>query len=226
MHVISSHIRVDLDLRPIARNFPDEDNFISSELNCNAILICDENPALKQLFEFNKIDTETKMEPNKDDLLCWFVEYEAEPTYGKSFKINIHDTLNKTYNVLSSPAKKYCIEASGLPEHTVFIADPSTQRDYGIFARLSKNDHKYIIIAGIHRYGTWIIASFLHNILRYNFKDINNYNEKYSETFFSERDFIAVIWGDLDTEKLLVKRKRIYDGYMWANDANDWELVS
>jgi hypothetical protein len=127
--------------------------------------------------------------------------------------------------MLISPAESYYIEASGLPEHTIFKADPSTQRDYGIFARLSKNDHKYIIIAEIHGYGTWIIANFLNNILRNNLKDIINYNEKYNEIFFDESDFIAVIWGELDTEQLLVKKKGIHDGYIWTKVVNEWKLV-
>jgi len=93
MYMISSHLGIDLDIRPIAVNFPGEDNFSSSELNCNAILLCDVNPALKQLVKFDEIDTKTKIEPNMDDLPCWFVEYETGTTYRRSLKINVYDSI-------------------------------------------------------------------------------------------------------------------------------------
>jgi hypothetical protein len=59
-------------------------------------------------------------------------------------------------------------------------------------ARLSNDNYKYIIIAGIHGYSTWITASFLNNLL---WKG----NKKYHDLFFGKKDFIAIIKGEFDT---------------------------
>jgi hypothetical protein len=51
MYVISGLLGTDLHLRPIGRNIP-ENSIKNEELTCNAIFLCDQNIALKQLFGF------------------------------------------------------------------------------------------------------------------------------------------------------------------------------
>jgi hypothetical protein len=169
---------------------------------------------------------DVKPAPNIYDLPCWFVEYETDPTYGTSYKINVYDRLNEIYEVLESPSESCCIEASKLDPDVKFKPAIPTYKDLGIFGRLSKDEHKYIIISGIHGFGTWIIATFLNDILEGNNKNIINFNEKHNEIFFGEGDFIAVIKGEFDVNKLFVKRIGVYDDYIWTKDEDKWKLVS
>ena len=223
MYVISGLLGADLRLRPIARHAT---SIKREELDCNAILLCDVNIALRELFEFNKLTDLNERKPNKNDLPCWFATYDStlkypDSRYGDSFIINIYDTKIKLMKILFSQSEESCIEAIKLGDDEPFRAK-SIQEDYGIIARLSTEDHKYIVIAGIHGYGTPIVASFLDDLIRGKKSfDI----EKYQNTFFSDNDFISVIHGDFDPTNFLVTRHGIPNGYVWVKDGKEWNLA-
>lgn len=223
MHVISNHLGVnDLDFKPISRN-TNEDFWKSGDLKCNAILMCDVNPALKQLFKFNEIGN--KETSNTDNLPCWFEECKTVDSYcnGKTIRIVIHDERINLHQKLDSPSEECCVEASSPKyENKEYRPQNEIQSDYGILARISKDDYKYIIIAGIHGYGTWITASFLNNLLRGTYQD-----EIYKKVFFGDNDFIAVIYGLFDTKKLYVSNENIgvHQKYCWKREASEWKQV-
>ena len=224
MYVISGLLGADLHLRPIARNAI---SLESGELDCNAILLCDVNIALKELFGFIELTDLNERKPNKSKLPCWFATYDTklkypDSKYGNSLLINIHDTGTNLKRILISPSEESCKVAAELKDNEPFIAK-SIQEDYGIIARLSKDKYKYIVIAGIHGYGTLIVASFLDNLIRgKKYFDI----EKYQETFFGNNDFISIIRGDFDPTNFLVTRSGILDGYIWVNDDDkEWKLA-
>ena len=212
-HVISTHLGVDhLDLKPYARECSSIGNI---KLNCDAILICVDNPALNQLYEFKKINSRDSSRSNTD-LPCWFVE-ENDANGWKTHKI----WINGIDTPLESPADEYCKAANKLKPGQKYSTNPANRWDYGIFARLRKDDHQYIIIAGIHGYGTWIIASILNDLLQG--KNIENYNH----VFFGDEDFIAVIYGEFDAERLLVNSEKsgVLMKNIWMKIDNKWVLV-
>lgn len=212
-HVISTHLGVDnLDLEPYAR---DGSSIGNINLNCDAILICVDNPALNQLYEIKKIKSRDSNGSNTD-LPCWFVE-ENDADGWKTHKI----WINGTDTLLESPADKYCKAANELNLGQKYNTSPANRRDYGIFARLRKDEHQYIIIAGIHGYGTWIIANHLNNLLQG--KNIENYNHVY----FGDEDFIAVIYGEFNAERLFVDSEisGVLMKNIWMKVANKWILV-
>ncbi len=223
MYVISGLLGADLRLRPIARHAT---SIKRDELNCNAILLCDVNIALRELFDFNTLTDLNERKPNQNNLPCWFATYDSklkypDSKYGDSFIINIYDTKTKLKRILFSQSEESCIEAKKLAVDEPFQAK-SIQEDYGIIARLTTTEnHKYIIIAGVHGYGTIIVASFLDDLIRGRKSfDI----EKYQNIFFSDNDFISVIHGDFDPTNFLVTRHGIPDGYIWVKDG-EWNLA-
>ncbi|MPM95443.1 hypothetical protein SDC9_142597 [bioreactor metagenome] len=124
---------------------------------------------------------------------------------------------------MDSPSEECCVEASSPKyENKEYRPQNEIQSDYGILARISKDDYKYIIIAGIHGYGTWITASFLNNLLRGTYQD-----EIYKKVFFGDNDFIAVIYGLFDTKKLYVSNENIgvHQKYCWKREASEWKQV-
>jgi hypothetical protein len=212
IHVISTHLGVDnLDLEPFARS---DSNIENINLNSDAILICVDNPALKKLYMIKEIDSKDS-DGSNTDLPCWFVE-EKDTDGWKTYKI----WINGTDAPLESPADKYCKAATKLNVGQKYSTEPPKRQDYGIFARLDKDDHKCIIIAGIHGYGTWIIASLLNDLLQGKVIE-------YSDYFFGDKDFIAVIYGEFDQKRLVVNSQRIgvLKKYIWVKDANEWKPV-
>ena len=212
-HVISTHLGVDnLDLKPYGREGSSNEDI---NLNCDAILICVDNPALKKLYDIKKINSIDNNGSNTD-FPCWFVE-ENDSDGWKTHKI----WINGTDTLLESPAEKYCKAANELDSGQKYSTNPANRQDYGIFARLRKDDHQYIIIAGIHGYGTWIIASLLNDLLQG--KNIDNYNH----VFLDDADFIAVIYGEFNIERLLVNSEMsgVLMKNIWKKVANKWVLV-
>lgn len=226
MHVISDHLGVDgVDLQPIPRNSP-KDYMNSEYFKCNSILMCDVNPALKQLFKYN--ESNAAYQSNPDKFPAWFEEYDTDPSYcsGKTICIAVYDNVNNIYLKLKSPSEDCCTKASKYDKDVVFEPEQEVQSDYGIFARITKGEYKYIILAGIHGYGTWIVASFLNNLLYGKYKDEDNYNE----IFFGEKDFIAVIYGFFNTKKLFVDNERIgiFQKLWWTKDSSsssEWKQI-
>ncbi len=64
-------------------------------------------------------------------------------------------------------------------------------RDFGVLARLSKGDDKIIVIAGIHQYGTWIVAEFLNKVIRGESDD-----KFFNAAFDGGNDFVIIIHGN------------------------------
>ncbi len=151
VHVVSTRLGVDnLDIEPIRRDSsPDQ-----VTLEGDAILICapHANPALRKLCD---------VELNSSELPCWFIEDTDTDGYTiRRIRINGNDTK------LESLAEKSHKEAFMSSKSDNHINKGITDvEDYGIFARLHEVGNQYIIIAGIHQLGTWIVASLLSNLL-------------------------------------------------------------
>lgn len=219
MHVISDLLGVsNLELKPVSLKTTDPDDMESKckdELRTSdSIILCDVNPALKQFCKFIM---------NTNTLPCWFKECDStidkDKKYnrGKTQKIVLKETTNTSSLDYSSPSEKCCVDAVDF-KNELYLPEQAIQHDYGILARLSHNGYKYIIIAGIHGYGTWITASYLSNILWKGSK-------KYNNQFFGNDDFIAIIGGDFNTKSLYADFANMKVVEIWQRDENNWKKV-
>lgn len=229
IHVVSTCLGEDnLDLEPIAKDHPSAEISLES----NAIFICapHANPALKMLFDIKEIKSNSDEKQLEDenwpvkelDLPCWFVEDSRENSRNaKSIwitrKIWIYGENIK--DLLKSPAEDSYKDAHGLEEGKEFKYKTNNQQDLGIFARINKNDNQYVIIAGLHQYGTWIVGSFLSKLL-------DGENVDYRSTFLSGNDFIAVIWGEFNNKKLTINSERmgVFMKYIWTKESGKWVI--
>lgn len=211
-HVISDLLGVNyLELRPVARYDEMCDASLDDVGKGNAIILCDVNPALK------RFESEYK---DMKDLPCWFEECDSvidvlkKYNKGKTIKIAVRSTEKHGSDEYTSPSEQCCIDATE-SINKKYKPEETFQKDYGILARLSNDEFKYIIIAGIHGYGTWITASYLNHLL---WKGSKNYNNLY----FGENDFVAIIKGEFDTMNLFsdVESMRVVD--IWQKDARGW----
>lgn len=200
-----------------------EDVINEEFLKDNAIFVCapKSNQVLKTVFDHEKIKNEKDMERLEKwpleglGLPCWFIEdfRDNNNTYPIT-KIKIFDESSNY--LLESPAQiVYNAASNSKPGQKFIFKGPymNLQRDYGIFARLKRDGNQYIIIAGLHQYGTWIIASFLSNLL-------SDYDVPYKSKFLGKEDFIAVITGEFNNDKLTVQSGSInvLHNYIWIKD--------
>lgn len=228
IHVVSSRIGEDnLVLEQITKETKSDKISIEGD----AIFICapHANPALKKIFDIKKIENDEaliKLENEKWpfeelDIPCWFVEdnrnyNENTESKWRTRKIWIYDTKE----LLVSPAEDCYKQAHKMKKGMEFKCMTNLQQDYGIFARVNKNGNQYIIIAGMHQYGTWIVASFLSNLL-------SGKNVEYQSTFLSNKDFIAVIWGEYNHNKMTVNSESVgvLNKYIWMKESGKWVRV-
>lgn len=221
IHVLSTRLGEDnVDLIGIPKDEPIEERSLTG----NVIFICSPsaNSALKALFDIKKIENEDNREQMDEwllklDLPCWFVEYSQEKRAVRRIKVYNEYNNEIIDDLLTSPAEPCYIKAETLENGQKYEPDTNLQQDYGIFARINKNNSKYIIIAGIHQYGTWIVASLLSNLL-------GNVDVDYRLAFQESKDFICVISGEFDNKRLTINRKSIevHKQYMWVKEDNKW----
>lgn len=223
IHVLSTLLGENiLDLRGVTR----DEFFDKSKITGDVIFVCSPkaNPALKAIFEARELkegDNEEILEKwlKELDLPCWFVEDSRGRQNGNSIrKIKIYyESDEPTINILlKSPAESQYEEASKYKGKS-YIPEEMIQRDYGIFARITKESNQYIIIAGIHQFGTWIVGSLLNNLLCKNEVD-------YDWIFKDVEDFICIISGEFDNNKLKVNDKTIevLHHYIWVKENDRW----
>lgn len=154
-------------------------------------------------------------------LPCWFVEdfRESKNNDHPVRKIAIYNDSNNEIieDLLASPTEPCYIVARKLKEGEKYNDNINLQRDYGIFARMNKNNNQYIIIVGIHGYGTWIVAELLNNLL-------SNKKVDYESVFRQSKDFITIISGELNRKELTVNWKSImvHNQYMWVKEGDKW----
>ena len=153
-------------------------------------------------------------------LPCWFVNDLRGSEKPRNIKIMIFtepDECGRLDVLLESPADEIYTIAQSSKDNVKNSYIDNIQRDYAIFARLSKSNYQHIIIAGMHQYGTWIIGELL-NLLICG-KEID-----YSSTFLDNNDFICIITGEFIQSKLKVKKDsiQIYDKYIWIKEGDRW----
>lgn len=198
-----------------------EDEISNNLLSGRVILICAHiaNPAVKQLFTIHNIKSAQDLEdlPNTD-IPCWFVNDERKSVKRsdderKEAIRKIRVSINGTHQLIESPSEGSYIDAAKLGGKECKI--DGIQEDYGILARIRIDNNIYIIVAGIHQYGTWIVAEFLDGLL-------SREECQYSSVFLGDSDFIGVIWGEFNTEKIKVAEVKVHHHYLWQKKGCEW----
>jgi hypothetical protein len=191
----------------------------------NLIFICSPyaNPALKHLYEINTVFriTKDKVQVKGEDenfpkvpkgLPCWFVSEEVANKSRPVRRIWVEDDGK----LIDSPVEDLYEEA--FTQRKKFRHPAKAQDDYGIFGRWHENNCQYIVIAGIHQYGTWIIAYLLSELCY-------GRSVRGKDIFLGKQDFIAIIEGVFDYTTLKVKRADILTGYIWTKNGENWDRV-
>jgi hypothetical protein len=192
----------------------------------NCIFLCapHANPALNAIFPMEIINNDAKyadlMKNNwpisNYDLPCWFVQDSRDTYNGKKWisrKIFIPQT-----QPLDSPSEKNYQAAFYSPEGTEYKHQEKFQRDLGVLGRITKKDKQYIIIAGIHQYGTWIVAALLSHLFT------GEYNGPEKSFLLGNDDFIAIYSGGYDSQKLSINH--ITNEYIWIKKApKTWQII-
>ena len=198
LEVLTSQLKADrLELNPFQRG---EMAGIKGD---NLVFICAPaaNPITETIFN------------SKDDMPCWIT---GEGTNTR-IRIKDEDAL------LESPWEPYYAEAANpqltSSDHYRNFMGRKSCEDYGILARLHDGEKRYILIAGLHQPGTWIVAEFLNELLKKQRNEVDS-------VFFQPCDFAMVIWGRFEGKTFTVDpNKGIFKDYWWQREGDSWVKV-
>jgi hypothetical protein len=143
------------------------------------------------------------------ELPCWF----ADKNLGNG-EVQKIIFIPENGEELLSPAEECYREANKLGRRAPFGPPSPIQVDYAIVLRLTVGRQKYLTVAGIHQYGTWIAGDFLRSLIT---------EERLASTdVLGERDFLAVIFGEFDSRDLSVRRFGTLRDLLWLRRADTW----
>ncbi len=190
----------------------------------NVIYLCSPqaNIALESLAPAVKvINNKCDEEPKFDNILlpCWFGDATIKDECSQCEKTIKTIWVPEQNHVLRSPSDDAYINAAKLKKGAVYKDETIKRTDYSILMRLSINDNRIVVIAGIHQYGTWTCGDFFQKLIREEIKE-------YSEVFMSQDDIVAVIWGEFSVKNFKTERCGVYEQYLWTRKNNDiWKRV-
>ena len=150
-------------------------------------------------------------------LPCWFAESTDINIYNNNSIKSIWIHTDK--EVLRSPSDEDYRKASKLKPREIYKPDQEIQKDYAILLRLTIDDKRIVVIAGIHQYGTWIGVDFFEKIVR-------GECSLYRKEFLSQSDIIAIISGGFNSTTLKTHRCGVWEGKIWArNNDSSWTIL-
>ncbi len=174
---------------------------------------------------------------DEDEIINWLRHVNLPCWFANSYKVKYststsHYTCNEKHKkVIQIYEKKNYFMNKPLisksedhyEEGDVLDDNCSEVRDFGIFARLTRGDSRFLIMSGIHQFGTWIIADYFKKLL------IGEIKSEESEIFNSGQDFIAIMSGVYQCKIMKIQSSGIYDNYFWTKssggDFGEWKLV-
>ena len=130
-------------------------------------------------------------------------------------KNHLENTITSPAEPLYAIAKEISDNKQALKEDDFKKYNDKVVTDYGIFVRITTQNGKHTIIAGIHQYGTWIVGEYVNKLL--SSKKVEDYS-----LFSSNCDFIAIIWGEYYAPELKVRNTGIYNDCSWHKVDNSW----
>ena len=196
----------------------------TAPISGNVIYLCSPkaNIALESLAPAVQIiNNKCNEEPKFDNIIlpCWFGDATIKDESSGGDKTIKTIWIPEHNHVLRSPSDDAYINAAKLRKGDVYKDDTIKRTDYSILMRLSINDNRIVVIAGIHQYGTWTCGDFFQKLIREEIKE-------YSEVFMSQDDIVAVIWGEFNAKTFKTERCGVYEQYLWTRKNNDvWKRV-
>jgi hypothetical protein len=190
------------------------------ELKGNIVFLCSPqaNPALYSLAPDIKIGFKDskQVDPLFDgiDLPCWFArEKNGDGDTDKCIK----KIWIRGDEPLGSPVQKDYDAALNLDIGDPYLCEVGNllKEDYGILMRLTEPTRKVVVMAGIHQYGTWIVADFFEKLVL----GETVLNEKYKDRI---EDFIAIIWGRFQQDRFTVNNWAVFKDYCWKREGGKW----
>jgi hypothetical protein len=201
------------ELKPVSphENYENEQQRIP---DCDLILVCSPraNSLLKAIFPSPSVKSpaeiaELSSSKLLEDLPCWFVE---DQTGAGEAILKIWDLkeAGRGDASLESPAEDAYRGAKAALEGGQLTYTPrSPQQDYGIILRTKKKNGRYVfVIAGIHQYGTWMAAKYLHDLFHNGLYQHGRTDEELEDYILGDNDFLAVIKGQFTHEHFHVIR--------------------
>lgn len=206
LHVISTHLD---DPKQTVIEFVNREDSADTSVphSRNSIFLCSPlaNRALNSLCPayYENDDEVVEQFSLRHDLPCWFQVSDQQCCIRelKNDRTPLHSEADSAYS-----AAKKLVDGKDL-------APTKLQRDIGILARLKRGGKTNVIIAGIHQYGTWLIADFLNELLQGKAK-------RGSDFFLSNDEFVAVIEGQFNQSKLRAKRTQLCGDHLWHRGKN------
>jgi hypothetical protein len=150
------------------------------------------------------------------DLPCWFANE------GNIKKI----CFSNNSKPLTSPVDDEYVDWRNHNTNNAPYIEP--RKDYAIVLRLNtKGSKKVFVLAGIHQHGTWIAGEFLKQLAKRYCGESNCSISEHQRAIFlqNDKDFVAVIEGEFDKEKLTAKKPSIYDNNLWRRNGTKWEHI-
>lgn len=247
IHILSVALGLErIDLKEIESEQISFDNNLTKG---NVIFICSPqaNPALNSVFPYATICNQSEKDMNitrqhpccsneeviawfrdKVKLPCWFVD-ECKVQYDSTGKkelalikkIKIYDNNDDSTDISSQALESQAEECYNAARIRHKKIECSNVVDYGIFARITKDENQYMIISGIHQYGTWIVSDYINNILRN-----RKVSKAHLDIYERENDFIGIIIGEYNSKKMSVEFSSVYGNKLWMRTNEDQWIIS
>lgn len=175
-------------------------------------------------------DDDTKEWLKNIGLPCWFIN-SSEVVYNEGTKRNETILVKKIQvydkdftgpnDKLSSPLTSGAEECYSEAKRQTLKVSFGNINDIGIFARINKNENRFLILAGIHQYGTWIVSEYLNKILHQETSE----EEKIIEKFTGDDDFVAIINGQFESKTMKVDSCKVHCNDLWIRQGSDKRWV-
>jgi hypothetical protein len=230
LHMLQYLIGTDrLELKPLPSNPTGQNPDVPQEyLEGDAIYLCtpQSNRALAELApEIDLVDSSEPSVPKFKDieLPSWFatdargqsVNEEGAHVAVSTKKIWIPEIKRS----LESGAENDYKEAAKLRPGDVYLPSSVRQEDYAILLRLTHENRKVFVVAGIHQYGTCIGGDFFRRLAA-------GEELRHRDVLLTNSDFLAVVWGEFNSKTFSVERCDILQDYFWIRKDTSWERVS
>lgn len=158
-----------------------------------------------------------------DVLPCWFARTEAgNKNHEKTSDKITNPDSPKLHRIIYLPEHQLSMESAAdtiykkaAKGEKILTEEQNNQRDYGIFGRWQCGEKQIFVLAGIHQYGTWIIATLLSELL--SGEDVEG-----RDIFLGTEDFIAIIEGKFQYPELRVEPSKIRVEKIWTKKDGVW----
>lgn len=204
LHVIQSLMGItNINLTPVNSSSQE----IQTPISENVIYLCtpQSNPALNHVAPALNLPNDISPSLDGVALPCWFANENSRKL------IYLVDDKRR----LLSPAEKEYDLASQLVSGQIHQPLADTTTDYAILLRMTINQRKVIVIAGIHQYGTWIAGDFFRMLT-------GEQKLAFSNIFLSDEDFVSVIWGEYSSKSFSVTRCNVLQDLIWTRRGDSW----